>query len=765
MFRAEALWIAAFLSIGAIGGAVYNWPDNSDDQAASSVSTANGEQQQIDDNVDPSPQSQTARDNPQADSVSPEPGALPVDPDLAPLPLTDSTSEPNGNSPVQGLWSEISTKEGRSQPINFSVLELGDKMLVGGNYVGAYEHYGKLWKRANLPLDTSVLIRLGLASELAGFHEQSLKHYRSAIRVSGTGSVTQMISLLGTARIWHRNDQVGDSIALLSELYLMHANADSPELIRRSIIKELADALQTRLLQTEIVSQALRDEPMEYHKTSLVIQPILDLADLAELPADSMPKSSGIRVLQTPRLDASLIQVEARLGGFSAIKLMTALATQSGLKVELTDKAKSSMVGRLISVQSDAIPISLLLDQALEPLSLVWSQTDETISIMHQDQLTKRDYSSFQLARTQRMLQQVQLNFPNAPGLADIRVAAIMNEGNNHRLSGGWETAAEKYTAARALNPLNELGAKLYFNEASLGLVRGEKMDSLHACYMALDQTLAAKLQGEVYSMIADLELELGQPGKAITAGTRGLRRTDDPDAIARTVLTLARAYLLSGDMDSANQLLFDYSADLTRPSEQRLASVFSTYARYKRSRPKTGLQDEGQRLVLSLASFDPGDAVTFADALIVSNAFESIGLRTKAENNLRVALQSAPEGFWSERVRYALAKMLYEAASLDKANEVVGGFGSVSVEMLPSVLYLQASIQLDMGNLESCESICRRILAFEIDDALKAKTLNKLGQSLERLGDHYASALCYAGYLPEPRDNPNLQPQATTNP
>lgn len=740
VFRTETLWITAFLAIGAVGGLVYNWPDSvvADPEMAPEATPASLAEASL----DPAP----------IDATVAEQTPLRENPQVADQPLhADSVTQQNDTAGQQeeegGIWSAISPPSKRSQPIDVNVLKLGDNYLTGGNSIGAYQHYTKLWQRASLPVDSSVLIRLGLSAEQAGLLAESAKHYRNAIRVSKRGSIQQVLSLLGTARVWELEGQLNDAIALLSELFLLYNHEDYPNIVRQLIIRQLADCLQKRLIQTNLVATALADEPMQYHWCPLEIYPILEAADFKPPAEPEGNPGTGLKLLQNPRGDASLILVEAQLDGVSVLKLLADISQLSGIRLDVTERAKSALVGRLANVDSPAISVSLLLDQVLEPLELSWSQSDDSIAVMAHTELTERDAASYDLARTQRMQRQVQLNFPNGV----VRTASIMNEGNNARLSGGWELANEKYRAAREANPLGELNAKLFFNEASLGLVRDEKLNALHACYMTLDQTLSTELQANVYSMIAELELEFGQPAKAITAASRGIRRAEDPQLITRSAMTLARAYLLSGDPFSANSVLFDASADLTGERNKRLASVFGTYARYQHVKPKHGLQDEGQRLLMALSALDPNDVQTFADALIVSDAFTSVGLRSKAIDSLQVALDIAPPGYWNDKIRLQLARMYYDATSLELANATVESFGSVSADLLPTILLLHASIQLDMGNLEACESICRRILAMDTDKELQADTLNKLGETLQRSGQHYAAALCFAGLLPEP--------------
>ncbi|MCC9602045.1 hypothetical protein LOC67_15895 [Stieleria sp. JC731] len=762
VFRAEIVWITVFLAVGAIGGLVYNWPESVDDSVVQSVDAsadASSELAAEDTEIDDTwPFEDDVRENPQsqADPVSEAEAPLPTDP---------------SNEAVDDVFSQISPPMKRNQSVDWTVVDLGDRLLMGGNFDGAYTQYERLWKASNVPTDKVVLMRLALAAELAQRHDDAIKHYRSAIRVAEKGSIAQANCLLGIARVWENRGSFEDSNSLLSELFLLYTSDQFPKLLRGQLMAQLSDCLQKRLLSNDLVIDALQKDPMEYFWPALVIEDILQLID-SDMPADGSATSpSQLQILQAPQLDASVIivaanvrglsvlgllgevekRVEAQQGGGSASDLTGELDDQANkLRFTLTERAKSDLVGRMTNIQTGSMPLTYLLDCVLEPMQLSWSQAGSEITIMHRDEMAPRDLASFDLARTQRMLRQLQ--FENLEG--PRQTAAIMNEGNNARLSGGWDVARDQYKKAREKAPSNELSAKLYFNEASLQLADGQKLDALNACYMALDQTLTASLQGDAYAMIAELELELGQTEKSITAGARGLRRATEPEVLSRCAMILSRAYLLNDDPDSANQVLFNQSQHIIGESQRRVASVFSTFARFQRNPSRGGLQDEGQRLVRALATLKPGDPDGFADALIVSQAYASVGIRNRAIESLREAVASAPQGFWAERIRLELAKTLYEAGSLQEADEAINGFGQVSIDLLPQVLLLHAKVKFDSNQLDQCESICRRIIRMNVDKAIQTEALNKLGMVLNEKGQHYAATLCFAGYLPESVDN-----------
>ena len=293
---------------------------------------------------------------------------LPIQSDVRDNPqssdsLIEATvDQPENDEPVaasDSVWSDISPPLQRSQPIDWGMIELGDRLLLGGSYVSALKHYGKLWQTTNLPMDNAVLIRLALASELAGLHDDSIKHYRSAIRVSEKGSVAQANCLLGIARVWENRGQVEDAISLLSELFLLYGGEQYPTLLRAQLLAQLSDVLQKRLLKSEVVIEAMQKEPMEYYWPSLVVDNVLALADW-EAPADGIAAPlSQIKILQAPRPEVSLILIAANVRGLSVLGLISELERRTDVSFVITERAKSDLVGRMCNIQTSAMPVIL----------------------------------------------------------------------------------------------------------------------------------------------------------------------------------------------------------------------------------------------------------------------------------------------------------------------------------------------------------------------------------------------------------------------
>ncbi|QDT59714.1 hypothetical protein SV7mr_22230 [Stieleria bergensis] len=815
MIRTEAMWITGLLAASFAGGVIVNWPSADSLPGASTVDSSNlsprvspylpgspgtgnfpltpyqdpatalttgavsvgsaassapnmagAESRQQPPSVNPTPR-------PQNSDAMPDDSGSPNDPNATGLKqppkqgesvwgqLTEdaSTQVPsadNGNA-AGGASNAVPTNQG----VVPEAVQLGDRLLLGGNAEGAYDHCQRLWSLEMDRLAPWQLVRMAMAAELSQRFDLANDHYRLAIKRSAPGATVQLLALEGMARTLNKAGHRRESLALLSEMYLMYSDAAVPELLRQEIARQLANGLQQQFNESPIVSELIENKRLQYHYTEPPFTYLLQLLDSVGADQGLASPHVGLEVLQQPSPMAGVVLIKAQLAGRAYLDLINELQGMTELTFVVSDRANRELVGRLLNVQTSAMSLATFLDMALQPMDLVWQQEDAQITVATRAELQKKDLAAYDYDRLARLLQQLQLLYPKGQEQA----VAVMHAGNNARLAGIWENARDQYRAARKSEPNGELNAVLHFNEASLQMAEGEKIEALHNSYMALDQTLQAELQGEIHGMIADLEIEVGNMEKAVRAASSATRHSDDPEVVSKAVLALARAYLLQEQFDDANRALFQNKDRVLGDIPQRLASLFGSYCRYQKHVDKPGLQDEGQRLVLALAATRDQDIQNFADALIAARAYSAIGIRNRSVEQLKFALQEAPTGYWQERIRYALADTLYQASQLREAAAVINEFRKVSPDLYPKVLNLQARILLDSGNADASETICRTLLESPLTRQQQADVLGVLGNTLRSQGQHYSAALCFAGLLPEPVPDPIVPVTPLPNP
>ncbi|MEO1530038.1 MAG: tetratricopeptide repeat protein [Planctomycetota bacterium] len=727
MFRSQVLWTSLFIAIGLVGGVVYNWPSSDDPEA-------------MDQDVE----------------VQQTKGESPVD--EGGFSLEDPRAAGDDEITNRPLLDELSDEE--RSPIVASAerdgLRDGDRLLTGGNFIGAYNQYEKQQREAGQINDGSLAVRMGLASELGGFLDQAEGHYRTAIESPSSSLSQQLWALIGTARVWRSQGRLDEAISLLSELLLVYGNDQYPDVIRLPIYQNLTDCLQYRQLmgQKELTDTT---SPLQYSNTDVAIAPVLDNQIVIPNNAAELPEGLSLRVLQRPIDDVSVILAEVKTMLFPILRLLGELDQTIGVDMRVSTRARTLLSGRSLRIDSTTLPVAIILDHVLGPLGLIWRQEGDVVYISHAEEMEHGEELDFELERIQRLLRQRQSSFSGGAEQATV----LTQQANNLIASGDLETAANLYQSARDLRPTGEKSAMLFFNVGMMEYMRGRRDVALSKFYLALDQTLAPSLQASSYAKIAELELELGRPDRAIPAAARGRRLSKEPGVAAENLMMLAKAYLLETDPYSANQVLFDHASTLTEDVDRRMASVIGSYARFQVVQPVTGLQNEGERLVVALVALQPSDPQSFIDHLIVSRAFRDVGFRSRAVEHLEIAAKQVEGGYWDHRVQLELAEILYQSQELEKTLEALRPIVQAAEGKLRiRAAMLDAKVREELMQFDECKNVCEMLLQRTLTDEQKAEVLELLGKAYEGLGQHYAAALCFAGLLPQQTDTP-AQPES----
>lgn len=691
------MWIAALLLTGAVGGAAIMYPTRIA--------------------ADPS-DVQASNDESDSDSTAAEQG-LSLIPESVPEPVLMSGPQ-------------------------FDSLKTGDRFLLGGNYVGAYNQYSKLLADSSTQ-EGSLLIRLGLASERAGFLNKASGHYYYAIESPNGNTLHRFQGLMGTARILESQDRFDDAIDMLSELYLVYGVNRAAEDVAIAVHSQLANCLQKRNIAMQPNADSML--PLEYAWLEMPIESII--ADDIQMPMIDHAGNarSDLKVIQNPTGDLALTLVDADMSRTPCLQLGTQLESATGVSFVISPDAHAALSGRFVRINAKGMSVAILMDQAFGRQNLIWNQTPKGVEIRHKTETTEEERLRFESGRIQRLLEQMRFLLTDERQ----RALALMNAASNSVLAGDVDDAVSKLEAAQQLAPTDELSAMLFFNLGQVALIRMDHETALRRFYQTLDQTLTTRLQSKAYGMIASIELQLGRPDKAIVAAARALHMTSVHEQSAHNLMVLAKAYLLHSDPMSASRILHEHADLITDESSKRLASVLSTYARFQITQPKIGLQNEGERLILALAGLQRDDPKTFVDHALVSRAFDAAGFHSKALDHLSLASQSSVGQKWPVQIRFELIDMHLRATDYPAAVEVLKQIPSQADPTLETKrLFLTADLQLKQGFPDQCVQTCQQILQSSLRSNQQRRALELMGRSYRELEQHYAAALCFAGLMPE---------------
>ncbi|MFN3191411.1 MAG: hypothetical protein ACE361_12890 [Aureliella sp.] len=738
MSRVELLSTAVLLAIGTIGSVLFNWPVQSDGGV--------GQSQQVDSSassVIPGDSGQGAGgiggDTGSSSSDAQEGAASPG------LPIRRGVESGTAREPVSLMLREEQEDLPSPAYIDFAALRRGDRLLTAGNYIGAHQLYLKLDEETVSDIDSTVRLRIGLSAEFAGLDEQAEKVYLGVIQSDGSSEIQRAWALLGLARLWQGAGQLEDAIELLSELSLIYGTSEYPIELRIPVLQRLSDCLQQAFIKehgAEVIDR------LQYSWSIYNVEPVLEgQLQIDAAPLEDVGEGRVLKVVQKPLDDFELVLIDARLPFSPLLQTLDELQDLIDQKFSYSNRARATLAGRSIQADAAALPLPVLLDQVVTPLGLVWREENGLVEFLQANEVSRIEAQKYQLRRVQRILRQIQLETDDQ----GIRAAAVMHEANNAVLLGLREDARNKYFAAREVGPKHELSAKLYLNTGYFH-AEEQRLDlALDQFYRALDQSLAPQIQAEAYSEIGRLELELGRADKAIQASARGLRHAVDARLAGQALVTLCRSYLLEGDPYSANRVIYDNADRIQKPSHKRLATVYSSYARFQATKPVSGLQAQDQRLLLALGGLKPGDVKHFLDHLIIGRAYYDISQRSTATEHLNIAAAMVHGDYWKDRIRFELAEVEYLAGNYKTALQIL----EESERQTQDVLFvgletLRANAKKRLGDLDGCIGVCRGLLAMEIDEQGKRDALKLLGEAYESAGDLRSASLCFAGLLPK---------------
>ncbi len=723
MFRMKVWLTASLITAGVVGGVVFNWPGSEP-----LINRESPIENQVDSN-----------------QLRQKEG----------LPLSSQLAESTESS---------NQEESLLVDLDIDHIQKGDQYLVVGNFDGAHREYAKATNEYRVESPATLLLRLAMALEQMGDTKNAVLFYQKAVRRSVDGSMTRLLALTGVARAWQNEGQLGLAYELLAELFLRYSsNENLHDEVQLQVAYQLGNVIQLKFL-AELPMQRNAMDSLEFNwvgpSIDAMIEILIEYGDTIIQPTMPNSRVAEFVVLQRPSADVNLIAVDSIASLTPIEEILSQYSRQANLNFELSRAAKDIIEGRSSRLAVSGLPLALVLDQLLSPLTLVWIQSGETISVFQESEAGV-DAQAYRYQLADRALRIIELSFPR-----EIRRdSSLLHRGNLSLLNGDLTAAATRYLELQKLLPNNELAAKLSFNAAIVDINANLPDAAIKKLYFAVDQSLDQLLRAKSYAWIGRLELRHGRPDRAVYALSRGLSLAQNAHIRQDVLMNLAKAYLLENDPFSANRVLFVHADFVIDPAEKKKAAVFSAYARYLGTIPSEGLRNEGERMVVALASIRTEDANTFTDRLLIGRAFFEVGFTGRSNEFLEIALDAVPHEHWRRRVAFELATNQYRSGELVAATTHFETLlqGPPDATRLLAQLRL-ADIALSQKKPERCLEICQQIWLLDITEEQKVETLSLMGRSYQRLGRHQVAAICFSGMVPhEFRDRSAGTPNANT--
>ena len=645
------------------------------------------------------------------------------------------------------------------------LLRQGDNYLQVGNFEDSLEYYAillNLHKKAfpDEIVDFKLQYRIALASELNRQHEAADYYYRLALGNQQLSLPKRLLVEVASARNMRSLGKQAAAIEKLSELYLAHeGNENVGDDLRFEIGHQIAQILYTETANSLNQTIAAIDQPV-FEPCPIDVAGELQKIDLDEsgapLVVPSAVTETNLQVLQNPNGNLELIIVGGSYKSTAVSKVLSELGQMTGLQFQVDANVQPYLVGRTIKFNYPAISLAVLLDVILHPLNLMWEQTENTIRLLPTSSAPDDLFAQLRARQAIRIGRQLIVNHPNSLCRGAIRLAGA----NMNLMTGQYDAASTSLSQLLEDSPADELKAKIFLN---LGLIEKKfrRYDSAVEMFLGtVDQSLDHRLQAIAYANIARIQMEQRFVDVAIISSSRSLSLTKDISVRSFAALDMARGYLLNREPQSANQVLYDHRDAFASGVNLKLAQVYGAYARSLGTQSDVAREKAIETLVIALADVDDGKLKHTVDRMIIANAYKSIGLPNQAINTLLIT-NAQPENLIWERARtFELAGLLMQygnpAAAVSNYQKLVTELNDEMGQR--SVLQL-AKFRLDQGDFDRALELCRMLWQNEdtepaaetglLTDVVKSESLRLMGKCYTAKGDFNSAAFCYSGRLP----------------
>ncbi len=660
----------------------------------------------------------------------------------------------------------------------------GDIYLVAGNFTTVALRFQKCQKISGR-ITSDIAIRLGLCAEFDDRPAVAAQHYRRALDKPATTN-HRLLALSGISRTWIERGNRREALHILSDLFIESlGKTKMPEEIQAQINYQLGVAIQDLALK-DYHYDLNRADGVSFLNTPPELAPILELLNSnaavgekfqnqtskgssstfqastgdknSSVPTHQLPASvfssttltddhPRITVLQRPNdsIDLMIVDVDSGLQPLSVITKNLTAACE--LELFASDQARTAIIGRSKSIHVTEASASQLLDHLLIPLQLFWYQDDRGIHLLSLDEPDSDPLvKEFWQSAMERAFRRFNVAFPG-----DYRqMSALLSRGNLKFIRGDLDRAANQYQELSNLNPKDEMLARLFFNIGKVEMQLGRNENSIRHFYHAVDQSYDTQFQSTGYWLVGQLSLEVGILDDAIKASGRALSLAHTDQQKRQAALTMSRAYLLSNQPFSANQVLFTHHRAFQGTELEPTAAVLGCYARFVGVTDEISRDIESHRLLAAVAMAPDNQYENFLDIYIAARAYQELGFQERAIEKLTLAADSTTIATWRRRFLFELGVQLTYAGNLEKATPIFEFLmeGDEDQWLENSLLQL-AQIYVTRQRNRDCIMICEQLWGRSLSDAAKKTTLDAMGRAYRNLGEHHSAALCFAGMIP----------------
>lgn len=616
-----------------------------------------------------------------------------------------------------------------------------DEMLREGRYETALAIYQPLTAGAAASMRDALHYRVGLCQEGLGRWDQALASYRAITSRSPVAHVAGAAQV-GQARAWVRMRRPAEAKQLLYDLLLRSGRGglrDQPLLAEVRYL--LALALSMEALRAEKPGP-LNEALAAHTPADWPVERALDWAtparDRGRAPLD--PGEDFVTV-RKGRLGTDEALVQAFVRQSPLADLLDHLAEKAGLRPQWSAHAQEQAAGRTAKLQIDNLPLPDVVRALTDPVGLVGRAEGGVLSFVTEQEAGAEGLLAHRRVGARRALRDALLAYPGHP----MTPAAYLELGNLDVTAGRVLEGVSWYERLAREQPRSPVLLEAYYNlglsHARLGDLPAARADY----YKVVDRAPGHELAPLAYMRIGRLYLEEYDGQRAIQPLRRAVSSGAGSSTLPAAVVTLAAAYLMTGNPRAASALLLEHRSQLHREPYRAAAGFLDSFARYRATVNRKELEREASVLLAALLAAQDSVVLGHPGKLLAGQAYRELGL---GEQMARVYEQTLPEvrGLMAGEMSFQLAEAWLAADKRDAGVKLLAALTEADHgPWTPRACQRLAEIALQEKQPEVCLKWCRQLLRSPRGVEVPA-VMKLMGRAYEQAGDYAQAARCYAG-------------------
>lgn len=616
----------------------------------------------------------------------------------------------------------------------------GEEALENGDAPAALREFDWVAKYQDRSLDDRFRLRCGVCAESLGDLDRALEEYGAAL-ATATDETVITHCRLGQARVWRSLGHPEMATHLLASAFLTNGNAQRAPVVRPFVAYLFADVLASEGIDHE-ASAPIEDDGLQFPNWKFDLFERTLQSSLRRGADSQATPPAGVRIVSDG--NAPEIVLQANLPRMGLRNIVEALCREMNRRVTWSAAARQSTAGRTSEICVARCSFSLCLDAITAPVGVTWTEHGDEIqfeAVTELDAARLRTHRREAARRAMTHAVQEHPHFMLAP-------QALVTLGNLAFLSGRTDDAAASYTQVFATSPRSPICADAWFNLAKLELNREQPVAALEAFWRAVDSGAAPKSASIAYLFIGRLLLDAEQPRRAIVPLTRAIQGTTESAVRSRAVVTLAVAHLFHGNPKAANEVLMDFRSNVEQLSQQ--AAYLSALARYRFTDNPARKLNEGQSLLAAAKSLRPDDLFGRYGWYLCGHTYQDLLLPELAVEVYREGLSRFEHVPYRNAIVFGLATSLADSGDGEAAQQYLNELlQQPDPDWQRSAAFRLCRLQLDRDQPLQASHTARALLELCTTTDDKTRALQSLGAAYQRMGDHAAAALCFAGSTP----------------